>query len=196
MPTTTTTTTTVVAPDLKLDIFVLETYNVKTVAFSDASIYPNDPPEVTLPTIGITPPGFDQVALPFTVETFNVYNSVSLLISEIGTEEPLPDGIWNISYSVFTDVTTCITKSFMRVNKIQEKFDNAFMTLDMMECDRAIKAQAKVELNSIWFFIQGSIAAANNCAILQSEKLYAQADKMLNRFLSNDCGCNGSLYTY
>jgi len=193
---TTTTTTTVVAPDLRLDIFVLETYNVKTIAFSDASTYPNNPPEVTLPTIGITPPGFDEVALPFTVETYNVFNSVSLLISEIGTEKDLPDGIWNIAYSVFDTQTVCIAKSFMRVNKIQEKFDNAFMTLDMMECDSKIKAQAKVELTSIWFFIQGSIAAANNCAILQSEKLYAKADSMLTRFLNNNCGCSGSLYNY
>ena len=40
----------------------------------------------------------------------------------------------------------------LALDKIQEKFDNVFMTLDMMECDRAIKAQAKVELSSIYFF--------------------------------------------
>lgn len=179
--------------DLKLDIFVLETYNVKTIAFADASTYPNEPPEVTLPTISITPPGFNEVALPFIVQNYNVFNSASLLISEVGVEEPLPDGIYRINYSVFTTETVCISKTFMRVNKIQEKFDNAFMTLDMMECDRAIKAQAKIDLNSIYYFIQGSIAAANNCAEIQSQKLYAQADKMLNRFLNNDCGCYGNM---
>lgn len=195
MPTTTTTTTTV-APALKLDIFVLQTYNAKTIAFADASTYPNNPPIVTLPTIRLTPPGFDEVALPFLMQTYNVFNSASLRITEVGVEGHLPDGVWQVSYSVFTDVTVCVAKSFMRIDKIQEKFDNAFMTLEMMECDSAIKAQAKIELNSIWFFIQGSVAAANNCAILQSEKLYSQANRMLDRFLNNNCGCNKTSYTY
>jgi hypothetical protein len=182
--------------DLKLDIFVLQTYSSKTMAFSDASVYPNDPPEVTSPTMRITPPGFDEISLPFVIGTYNVFNSASLRLSEVGVETPLPDGVWQVGYTVFDTATQCVTKTFMRVDKIQEKFDNAFMTLEMMECDRALKTQASVELNSIWFFIQGSIASANNCAIIQSEKLYAQADKMLDRFLSNDCGCSGTLNTY
>jgi hypothetical protein len=66
--------------------------------------------------------------------------------------------------------------------------------MDMMECDRAIKTQQKVTLNSINFFIQGAIAAANNCAIAQAEKLYAQANKMLNDFMKNGCQCSGNNY--
>jgi hypothetical protein len=82
----------------------------------------------------------------------------------------------------------------MRTDKIQEKFDNAFMKLDMMECDMAIKTQQKVTLSSIYFLIQGSIAAANNLALTQSKKLYDQADMMLNNFLKNNCGCSGNNY--
>jgi hypothetical protein len=82
----------------------------------------------------------------------------------------------------------------MRVEQIQEKFDGAFMKLDMMECDRAIKTQAKVDLNSIYFFIQGAIAAANNCADVEAIKLYNQADMMLNNFIKNNCGCSGTNY--
>ena len=66
------------------------------------------------------------------------------------------------------------------------------MKLDMMECDRAIKTQAKVDLTSIYFFIQGAIAAANNCAIIEANKLYNQAQKMLNNFIKEDCGCSGN----
>ena len=73
----------------------------------------------------------------------------------------------------------------MRVEQLQEKFDGAFMKLDMMECDRAIKTQAKVDLNSIYFFMQGAIAAANNCADVEATKLYNQADMMLNNFIKN-----------
>ena len=82
----------------------------------------------------------------------------------------------------------------MRVDKLQQRFDEAFMKLDMMECDRAIKTQSKVELNSIYFFIQGAIAAANNCAIVEANKLYNQADKQLNTFMRNNCGCSGNNY--
>ena len=82
----------------------------------------------------------------------------------------------------------------MRVEQIQETFDEAFMKLDMMECDLAIKQQQKVELNSIYYFIQGSIAAANNCAVDTANKLYTQASKMLSNFIKNNCGCSGSNY--
>jgi hypothetical protein len=82
----------------------------------------------------------------------------------------------------------------MRVEKLQEKFDEAFMKLDMMECDRAIKTQQKVNLTSIYFFIQGSIAAANNCAIDEANRLYDQANRMLNNFIKNNCYCSGNNY--
>ena len=47
---------------------------------------------------------------------------------------------------------------------------------------------------SIYFFIQGVIAAANNCANVEAAKLYAQASKMLDTFINNDCGCTGTNY--
>jgi hypothetical protein len=51
-----------------------------------------------------------------------------------------------------------------------------------------------VELNTIYFFIQGAIAAANNCANVQAEKLYAQAYSMLENMQSGNCGCSGNNY--
>jgi hypothetical protein len=68
------------------------------------------------------------------------------------------------------------------------------MTLDMMECDLAIKTQQTVNLTSINFFIQGAIAAANNCAVDQSTKLYNQASRMLINFMKNGCQCSGNNY--
>jgi hypothetical protein len=75
-----------------------------------------------------------------------------------------------------------------------ELFDSVFMQLDMMECDKAIKKQSMVELNTIYFFIQGAVAAANNCANVQAEKLYAQAYSMLENMQSGNCGCSGNNY--
>jgi hypothetical protein len=182
-------------PTLKLDILVINTYNTFTLGIADISTYPTEPPVVTSPTIEITMPGFDPVAIPFTVQDFNVFNSATLGLSEVGDPYlPLPDGVYYLRYSVAPAYENYVEKTIMRIEQIQEKFDNAFMKLDMMECDMAIKTQAKVDLNSIWYMIQGSVAAANNCAVDTSNKLYVQANNMLNNFISNNCGCSGNNY--
>jgi hypothetical protein len=181
-------------PTLNLDILVVPTYNINTLNVVDASTYPDNPPVVTNPNIEITVPGFDVVNIPFDVNNFNIFTSSSLQITAAGVNQPLPDGVYHLKYSITPAYENYVEKSFMRVDKLQQKFDEAFMKLDMMECDRAIKTQSKVELNSIYFFIQGAIAAANNCAIVEANKLYNQADKALNTFMKNDCGCSGINY--
>lgn len=181
--------------DLKLDIIVVPTYNVNSLAVVDASTYPDDPPLVSGATIDIDVPTFGLVSLPFIVggET-NIFTSSNLGISAPGVYQPLPDGIYHLTYSIFPNTENFVTKTIMRVDVLQEKFDEAFMKLDMMECDRAIKTQAKVDLNTIYFFIQGSIAAANNCAEVTANKLYNQANIMLDNFNKNNCGCSGNNY--
>jgi hypothetical protein len=178
-----------------LDILVIPTYNTLTLGVADASTYDTDPPVVTSPTIEITMPGFAPVFLPFNVNDFNIFNSASLGLSVVGDPLiPLPDGIYTLTYSVAPAYENFVTKTIIRVEQLQEKFDNAFMKLDMMECDLAIKTQAKVDLNSIYYMIQGSIAAANNCAVDTSNKLYIQANRMLNNFIKTNCGCSGNNY--
>jgi len=181
-------------PTLKLDFLVVPTYNTLTLGVIDASTYPTTPPVVTSPTIEITPPGFDTAIIPFDVDNFNIFTSATLGITGVGVTQPLPDGVYHLKYSIAPAYQNFVERSIMRVDKLQEKFDEAFMTLDMMECDRAIRTQAKVDLNSIYFFIQGAIAAANNCAIVDSNKLYNQADRALNNFMRNGCGCSGNNY--
>jgi hypothetical protein len=180
--------------DLKLDILVISTYNVLTLAIADASTYPDDPPVVTNPLIEIDVPGFGITALPFVVDDLNIFTSSSLGITEVGYDQALPDGIYRLKYSINPSATNYVEKTILRVDRLQEKFDNAFLQLTMMECDRALKTQSSVTLNTINFFIQGAIAAANNCAEYESNKLYAQADNMLNSFLKSNCGCSGNNY--
>jgi hypothetical protein len=180
--------------DLKLDILVLPTYNVLTLGIADASTYPDDPPLVVAPTIEITVPNFGLAILPFVVNDFNLFNSASLGITEVGVDQPLPDGIYKLRYSITPAYINYVDKTIMRTERIQEKFDRAFLQLDLIECDRAIKTQSSVTLNTINFFIQGSIAAANNCAEYESNKLYTQANNMLDNFLKSNCGCSGNNY--
>jgi len=181
-------------PTLNLDFLVVPTYNTLTMGIIDASTYPDNPPVVTSPTLEITPPGFDVAVIPFAVDDYNVITSSNLGITSVGVNQPLPDGVYHIKYSIAPANVNFVEKSIMRTDRIQEKFDEAFMKLDMMECDGAIKRQSKENLSSIYFFIQGAIAAANNCALVEANKLYAQADRMLTNFMNNNCGCSGNNY--
>lgn len=172
-----------------LDILVIPTYDATKIAILDNSTY--DPTPI-VPVLEITMPSFDPIEVNFNPESYNIYNSEDLGLTLSGdTLIELPDGVYKV---VYTSLPNSVTKNIMRVDKLQEKFDEAFMTLDMMECDGAIKKQAKGILSSIYFFIQGSIAAANNCAVEEANKLYIQAAKMLNNFLKNNCGCSDNNY--
>jgi hypothetical protein len=175
-----------------LDILVINTYNAETLGIADNSVYDIT---ITAPTINITVPGEPVIALPFAPNEFNVFNSTSLGLTTVGQPiTPLPDGVYLLRYTITPSTTYFTDKSIMRTALIQEKFDNAFMRLDMMECDSAIRMQSKVTLNSIYYMIQGSIAAANNAAVDTANKLYAQADRMLDNFIRTNCGCSGNNY--
>lgn len=180
--------------DLKLDFVVVNTNNSYSMTTVDTSTYPTDPPTEAAPTMEITVPGFGVVILPFAMNSYNIYTSSNLGISAVGVSESIPDGIYHFKYSVAPSYLKYVEHSILKVDQLQEKFDTAFMTLDMMECDRAIKTQSFVTLNTIYFFIQGAIAAANNCAHIEANKLYTQADKMITNFIKKDCGCYGNNY--
>ncbi len=177
--------------DLNLDILVLETYNKLTLGILDISTYPDSPP-ISTPIITIEiPNGFSSVSLPFVPNSSNIFDSLILGLSSPGDSlTPLPDGTYTFTYSVVPASENFVTKTFQRTNVIQEKFDDAFMKLEMMQCDMAIKTQSKVDLTSIYFFIEGSKAAANECAIDTANTLYRQANKQLCNFIANNCGCS------
>jgi len=180
--------------NLQLDILVIPTYDVNTLAIADNSVYPTDPPVVTSPTIEINIPGFGSKVLTFVPNQLNVFNSTSLGITDGDCHQPLPDGVYRLKYTVAPAYENYVEKSILRVDNLQEKFDNAFLQLNMMVCERALKTQSSVQLNTINFIIQGAIAAANNCSEYQSNTLYTQASNMLDHFLKADCGCSGNNY--
>jgi hypothetical protein len=167
--------------ELNLDFIITPTYSNKTLAITDASTYPSEPPIVTSPTLEVSVPGFDTVSLPFVVQELNLLDSSVLGITDVG-QDPLPDGIYVLRYSVAPEADNYVEKTIMRVEQLQEKFDQAFMKLDMMQGDTSIKKQQKVSLDTIYYFIQGAIAAANNCSTTEAVMLYKKADKLLYDF--------------
>lgn len=164
------------------------TYSKLTLGLTDVSSYDVAPASATAV---ITPPGFDEITLAFTPEELNVFQSSDLGIVDSGdTEVALPDGVYKVIFTPLGE--TAITIYFMRIEQIQERFDAAFMKLDIVECDKALKKQAKVDLMSIYFFIQGAVSAANNCTITEANTLYATASRLLTSFIKNNCGCSGT----
>jgi hypothetical protein len=87
-----------------------------------------------------------------------------------------------LKYSVAPAYENFVEHSIIRVDKLQRNLIN-IMTLDMMECDRAIKEQSFVTLSTIYLFIQGAIAAANNCYYKEANNLYKQANTALDHFI-------------
>jgi len=178
---------------LILDFLFTPTYSTKTIAVSDTSTYENDDSStVDAPSLEVSIPGFDTTIIPFVPEQLNLLNSTILGITTEG-EDPLPDGIYVFRYSVTPADTTFVEKTIMRVEKLQEKFDQAFMKLDMMQnCDGQLKKQQKIYLDTVNYFIQGAIAAANNCATNEATMLYQKADKLLINFV-NCGGCSNGV---
>lgn len=177
--------------NISLDILLVETYSPYALSIADFSTYPPSYTPVS-PTIQITPPGFNTATLPFVPKAINTYKAEDLNITLGYSDIMLPDGIYKLKYTINPATQYFVDKTFIRTYLLQEKFDTAFMKMDMMECDDAIKKQQKVELDTIYYFIQGAIAAANKCAEKEATKMYRQADKMLTQFITNKCRCNGN----
>ncbi|MEI6186994.1 MAG: hypothetical protein WCP46_00635 [Alphaproteobacteria bacterium] len=174
-----------------LDLLLIDTHSAKSIGISDFSQYPTNY-SIISPTLEITASGFSPVTIPFTVNSINIFTSLNLNITCGGQEiEDLPDGIYTIKYSIAPAYINNVTRSFIRIEKLQEKFDTAFMKLDILQCDGPLRAQKEEELNSIYYYIQEAVACANKNAPDLALKLYKKADKMLNYFIQHKCNCHG-----
>lgn len=177
---------------LNLKLIYTETYELNSFGITDISTY--NLGSIINPKVTICIPGFGEKTINFNPNTLNIFNSSTLGITEVGYEQNLPDGLYDIKYCVDLDTLSSLTKtctnfSFFRVHKLQEKFDNAFLKLEISECDGPLKKQELLNLNLINAFIHTAIASANNCSEKQAIVLYKKANNMLEKFNISKCGC-------
>lgn len=168
---------------------MMDTHSRLTMAIGDSSYYPSGF-IVSTPTIEITVPGYDAITLPFVARGIQIYNSESLGLNCLDvncTEFPLPDGIYTVKYSIYPAYTYYVQKTFIRVSALQEKLDEVYLKMDMMECNRELEYQDRKILDTIEAFIQGAIAAANKCANKLAMDLYRKAQKSMDNFINNRC---------
>lgn len=173
-------------PTLKLDLAYLDTHRSDSFAIADISTYPTGFIPVN-PSIEITVPGFAPKIIDFTPSSIQVYNSNTLGITcDDCPTSNLPDGIYKIKYTLNPAYQYFVEKSFIRTNMIYAKLDNYFMKMEFMQCNMAIKEEDKKKLDTIEFYIEGAIAAANKCLDQKALDLYKTADEMLNN-LNKKC---------
>lgn len=168
-----------------LDFTVIDTHNPLTIGIADTSTYPSNF-TILNPTLEITPPGFPKVTVIYTINSINIQNSNTLnitCVTDISMLNPLPDGIWKVKMSISPAITFNITKEFIRTDKLQQKFGRAILKTDLTHCGENIKDEEMKVLDEVYFYIQASIAAANQCNTILAMNLYRQANTMLDNFL-------------
>lgn len=180
-------------PNLKLKILYFETQESTTFGIKDVSTY--EIGIINNPILKVCVPGFGEKEIVFIPNSLNLIDSTKLGITELGCEQDLPDGFYKFTYcttlaTLPTSLKTCVYNNFFRTNKIQELFDNAFLKLELSECNSVLKKQELINLNTINIFIQSAIASANNCSEKQALVLYTKAKRMLEKFTTSECSCN------
>lgn len=179
-------------PKTILNIDIIDTHNTKTIGIVDNSFYSSTQPIIN-PTFEIYPPGFNKVSLTAINNSVNVFNSNHLKLTCSDDEDnlsTLPDGIWTIKYSINPSLTNYVEKTFIRTDLIECKYDNVFLKLDLEDCDDICntKKDDYKTLNTIKRYIIGSIAAANTCDFILSNKLYNKANNLIKK-LDYNCDC-------
>ena len=173
-----------------LDLILVDTHSSETIGFGDFSQYPTGF-NIVSPTLQVTAPGFPSVSLAFQANSVNLYTSSNFGITSPSQPlQDLHDGIYSATYSINPSYQYYVTRTFIRVDGIMETFNTAFMKLDMMECDGHIRRERMMELDTIYYYIQGAIAAANKCAPDLATNMYLKANKMLTNFVKSKCNCN------
>lgn len=181
-----------------LDFNVIDTHNSKTIGIADSSTYdPNI--AVANATLEITPPGgFNKVALPFQMGSVNTYNSNNVNITSACNFEgltDLPDGIWLIRYSTKPNLTSFISKVWLRTTAIECRLQGALLKTLLNEDANAFVTMEKDRkfLLDIQLYIDGAISAANRANDKIAMELYNKASKMLDKFTNQKCNNCGNL---
>lgn len=175
-------------PTLRLSL--LDLLDQGSLTIVDMSTYSSIPSNSNV-ALQITPPGWATLNVPFDPGKANVYKCADLgIICATVDCCPLPDGIYAVQYTVrySGSLTTSINKTFIKVDQLDCRIDNLYLKVDM-ECDCPSDDQKKYknDIREIRLLRDGAVAAANDCDDLKATKMYAQADKLIDRVYRKFC---------
>ena len=182
-----------------LNLNLIDLRDNSTLVISDTSTYAALP---TVYSMAITPPGYPTINVTFTPGSVNVYKCVDLGLtcSDTGCT-PLPDGIYDVIYTVLPPSGSNLSANvlevkFIKIDQIKCKYQHAFLSTDI-NCHGPIWKQHMDELRYIKLYIDGSVAESNNSNYKLSFEYYEKANTMLKKmqckFPKNNwtvgCGC-------
>lgn len=179
--------TVITYPNLRISLMDLRDQG--SIALVDLSAYLSIPSTGDY-TLQITAPGWPTISVPFEPTKVNIYRCADLGITCESTECcPLPDGIYNVVYTVRSGTTTTrINKTFIKVDQLDCRIANLFLKIDL-ECDCSSLDQRKFkqQVKEIELLREGAVAAANDCDDLLAYKLYAMANSQIDAVYSKFC---------
>lgn len=119
---------------INLDFQVINTYNPKVLVISDTSVWGaiEDKPAV----IEIIVPGSSKVKkFNYVKGKANVFNSSNLLLSDVGVQNDLSDGIYTITVKGSPSTLHCKQKYYLKTDKFQLALDKLYMSLGIYNKD-------------------------------------------------------------
>jgi hypothetical protein len=174
----------------KLNFNIIDTHDFKTLGIVDVSWY-NPDIKIENPLIEILVPGYTVAVSPyFMAKSLNIFNSNSLGLTKASCEEELielPDGLWKVKYSICPNEKLFIEKFFLKTDKIQCKYNKAFLSLDFENLSTSVEKKKREDLSEIEMYINGAIAAANNQNSKLASDLYKKANSLLDKI--ENCSC-------
>lgn len=186
-----------ITQNTSLNFNVIDTNDCHTFAILDTSYY-SPLQQVTGNILQILVPGYlNPVELYYNQSGLSTFNSNNLGITNvIGPENyvDLPDGAYVIKMSICPYDQNWIEKVFYRTCKIDCKYDQAILQLDLNSCTTCYNDQLAELINTIRLYIDGCKANARNGNIRVATQLYNVADGMLNDLINCDCHGSNSKY--
>lgn len=183
-----------------LDLYIPETFDVKTLRIEDNSVY-DEGYEVANQIVEIKPPGKDCY-IPFYVTDvdcpwrFSIYTCLSLQICKAGcsdTMAALPDGIYEIKYSIDPNLSTMVEFLHFRTTRITKRLAEVTCAFFGKKCDYK-KSQYKELLDKlieIEFTIKAAKWKAEECLeSIEAIELYKHAEELLKEFENGGCKCH------
>ena len=171
-----------------LSLSCLDWRSNDSIVIADTSTY-TVLPAGGLYTFNVTPPGYPLINIPtFVPGVVNVFKCVDLGItcSDTGCT-PLPDGIYDISYTVQPPAVLNLPPvssefKFIKIDTIKCKYQHAFLQVDLQcGCHDPKYSTYMSELRMIKVYIDGSVAECNNSNYKLSYEYYHKADFMLDK---------------
>jgi len=174
----------------RLSFDTFNTYNTKTLGIIDTSFY-NTLQTVSGNVLQILVPGYQNpVELSYQQSGVTILNSNNLGITNVIDEInliPIPDGAYTIKISICPYEQFWFERTIYRTAKLECKFDEALLLLDLNSCSTCYSTDLADELQTAWMYIQGVKANCEDNNINQATQCYNVAIKILDKIITCRC---------